>query len=192
MRARGHAALIAVGVMMLAGCGGGEEDQRAEAEASAAAEASASAAAEAEREAEEQAERDRKEAAARQRQKKCATSTEGLMTSLEEIDSRLNIGLNFDEYGDRVGDAQVAYDRLFAGDDVDLNMSCLRRVAIPLEGALNDYIDVLNVWNDCIADLGCNFNEGEPNRKAQAGWQKASAKLDKARAGLERLGDVTT
>jgi hypothetical protein len=42
----------------------------------------------------------------------CQSEVRSLLSALQELDSRLNVGLNLDEYGDYVGDAQVAYDRL--------------------------------------------------------------------------------
>ena len=180
-------AAAAAAALLVTGCSESGGDQQASAEA----EASASAEAAAEREAEAQAELERRRAAAAQRRQECQKSTGRFRSSLEEIDSRLSVGMNFSEYSEKVGDAQVAYDRLFdASGDVDLSAGCVRRVAVALEGALNDYIRVYNVWNGCIGDYSCDFSEGDTNKKAQDGWRKASSKLDKAASGLEKLGSV--
>lgn len=40
----------------------------------------------------------------------CRTATSGLVDKLGQIDSRLNVGLVFRDYSERVGDAQVEYD----------------------------------------------------------------------------------
>ena len=38
--------------------------------------------------------------------------TRGLLSALEEIDSRLDVGLSYDDLGNRLGDASVAYNRM--------------------------------------------------------------------------------
>jgi len=96
----------------------------------------------------------------------------------------LSIGLSYDEYGDRVGDARVAYDQLPVND---LARTCLKKVAVNLESALQKYIDVFNVWGDCIEDYYCDFSEGKPNDKAQTGWYKAGNLIEDASAGLESM-----
>lgn len=101
-----------------------------------------------------------------------------------EIDSRLAVGLNYDEYGDRVGDARVAYDALPIGD---IERACLKKVAIKLESALSEYLDVLDVWGTCLEDYYCDFSEGEPNKKAQLAWLKAEGLIDRATSGLESM-----
>jgi hypothetical protein len=174
--------LVLTLMFVMVGCGddGPSDAELAETRASeAAASASASASAEAEAKAEARA------AAQRRRHQQCADSTADLSTALQEIDSRLSVGMNYDEYGDFVGDAQVAYDRLFDGPD--LSRQCLLKVGIPLEGALNIYIDVYGIWGDCINDYGCDFSEGETNKKVQAKWAKATEVLGNSKRGLEGM-----
>ena len=52
---------------------------------------------------------------------------------------------------------------------------------------MNEYTKVYSVWSDCIDDYYCDFSEGEPNDKAQAGWQKAGTKIDLAQRVLTKL-----
>ena len=151
--------------------------------ANASASAAASAAAKAEADAEARAAERREARATYQR---CRTKVSPLIESLQQVNSRLAVGLNLDEYGNRLGDAQVDYDGL-AGVAKRLDATCIAEVAVPLEASLNEYSKVLNVWNDCIADYYCDFNEGEPNDKAQAGWLKAGKKIDSARRALGQL-----
>jgi hypothetical protein len=101
-----------------------------------------------------------------------------LLSALQELDSRLNVGLNLDEYGDYVGDAQVAYDRL----DFDrIEGICLISVAVHLEDALNQYITAVNKWNDCIESVSC---EDPPVQKH---WTNASTLITRASGNLDRI-----
>lgn len=172
--------------LFVTACGSSESvpDSNNASAANASASASASAAAKAQADAEARASAERREA--RAIYQRCRTKVSPLIESLQQVNSRLAVGLNLDEYGDRLGDAQVDYDGL-AGVAKRLDATCIAEVAVPLEASLNEYSKVLNVWNDCIADYYCDFNEGEPNDKAQAGWLKAGKKIDSARNALGRL-----
>ena len=102
-------------------------------------------------------------------------ATKPLRDSLAQIDSRLDVGLSDEDYGDRLGDVQVAYDAAVP-QLKGLGPRCIG-VAVALENALNSYNKVLNAWGDCIDDYNCDFSEGEANKKAQAGWAKAGRAL---------------
>jgi hypothetical protein len=108
----------------------------------------------------------------------CQSEIRPLLSALQELDSRLNVGLNLDEYGDFVGDAQVEYDRL----DIDgIGEECLSSVAVPLEEALNQYITAVNKWNDCIQSVSC---EDPPVQKH---WTNASEEINKASDALDKI-----
>jgi hypothetical protein len=172
-------AVTAAGVMALTGCGDRDsssayEDARAErsaaaAEESEAAEAAAEAAAE-----RRKAQRD-----------KCERQTGQLQAALEQIDSRLAVGMDYDEYGERLGDVRVAYDRV---PIKRLEPSCIRAAGIHLERAFNAYNKVLGTWGDCIEDYYCDFSEGAANRTAQTQWAKAETSISKANSGLRKMG----
>lgn len=180
---------------LLAGCGEDKNDAAVDASASAAeasassASASASAsAASAEAEASASAEAEASASAEAQAQAefdRCRRTLSPLVDSLSEIDSRLNVGMNYDEYGDRLGDTQVAYDgtvktiRKQTPDCID--------AAIALENAFNAYLKVYNVWGSCIDDYYCDFSEGVPNDKAQTGWAKATGAIAKAERLIRQM-----
>lgn len=174
-------AVVSCAVLGLAACGGeddgptAEERAQAEANASAARASAASASAEASRSATQQVEHD-----------ECATTTDGLLTALKDLNSRLSIGLNYQDYGEKLGDVQVAYD---AAIDriIELGGDCLGTVGKPLEDAFNKYIEVKNIWSKCISDYNCDFNEGETNRKVQDRWAKATKIIERAEANLDAL-----
>ncbi|WP_141007048.1 hypothetical protein [Nocardioides humi] len=164
----------------LSACGGeegptAEEKAQAEANASAASASAASASAQASRSAEQQAQYDA-----------CTTATADLRTALNDVNSRLSIGLNYQDYGDKLGDVQVAYDGAI-DEIIELGGDCLTTVGKPLENAFNQYIEVKNIWSDCIGDYNCDFSEGETNRKVQDRWAKATKILDRAEENLDTL-----
>jgi hypothetical protein len=115
----------------------------------------------------------------------CAAAVKPLRDALAQIDSRLDVGLNYDDYGDRLGDVQVAYDAVVPKLD-SVDPKCFG-VAVPLESSLNAYNKVLNVWGDCIDDYNCDFSEGDANDKAQAGWAKAGRALKTSDRKLRAL-----
>jgi hypothetical protein len=181
---------------LLAGCGEDKNDAAADASASAAeasassasAEAEASASAEAEASASAEAEASASAEAEAQAQAefdRCRRKLAPLVNSLSEIDSRLNVGMNYGEYGDRLGDTQVAYDRTVKAIRKQ-TPECID-AAVALEDAFNAYLKVYGVWGDCIDDYYCDFSEGVPNDKAQAGWAKATRAIDKAERLLRQM-----
>jgi hypothetical protein len=52
------------------------------------------------------------EAAAQRRADRCEAELGGMSTELEELDSRLGVGLTYDEYNTHVGDIRVEYDQI--------------------------------------------------------------------------------
>lgn len=174
---------------MLSACGGddGSDDEaRAKASDRAASASAAAASASAASASASAAEADAR-AAQLAAQGECETQTGDLSDAVREIDSRLSIGLSYDEYGNRVGDARVAYDQL---PITDIERACLKKVAVKLEAALQKYIDVYNDWGTCIEDFNCDFSQGQPNEKAQAAWLASSTLLDRADNGLSSMAPV--
>jgi hypothetical protein len=113
---------------------------------------------------------------------KCKEKMTPLLDSLSEVDSRLSVGVAFAEYGDLVGDAHVAYDRIPFGR---LDSACVLQVGVPLEDGLNDYINAQNEWNRCIQNFGCDIDSIDPD--LQRSWKKATHEIAKARQELHAL-----
>ena len=168
--------LVSAAALTLTACGDSSSSAYEDAKARKSAEAARESAA-------AQAVAERREA----RRDKCQRQTAQLQEKLEQINSRLSIGMDYDEYGERLGDARVAYDRVPINR---LEPPCIRGVAIHLERALNAYNKVLGTWGDCIEDYYCDFSEGAANRTAQTQWAKAGSSINKARRGLREMGDV--
>ncbi len=104
------------------------------------------------------------------------------LTALQDLDSRLGVGLSFSDYGTRVGDIRVADD---AAPFDELGAACLSKVAVPAEAALNAYVKTYNTWNDCFNNDYCTTDSISP--ELQVPWGTATGKVAKARAGLEQI-----
>jgi hypothetical protein len=107
-----------------------------------------------------------------------------LLDTLGQLDSRLDVGLTYAEYGDAVADANVEYDRL----DIDAlgeEYECITTVGAPLEDALNAYFDAYTVWDDCINDVDCTNDS--ITAELQDHWAKATGFIRDAREALSDL-----
>ena len=112
----------------------------------------------------------------------CSAWIQGLQTELTELDSRIAIGMVFQDYITAVGDVRVAYDAI---DTANLpEPYCLGEVATPLEGALNAHGQAADLWNDCIGNFRCDF-EGERLPQLQQLWSDAGAAVAQAATALE-------
>lgn len=187
-RRRGVWALAVVAVLAVIGAAvavGVVVDERRDAAAARAAEAAA-ARAEAEAERQEELERERVEAAelaARKAEHAACTGALGrLLRALDEVDARLNVGLNQDEYSRLVGDASVAYNRI---DVASLGQGDCLSAGAALEGALNDYSAVASRWDECIYDFYCDIDSIDP--MMQRNWAAATRAIAKASRLIDGL-----
>jgi hypothetical protein len=173
------------GVLMFAfGDDGPSEEERATARAS---ESSASASAASASAAEAAASRSASLAAEAQvAYDECLAGTTVLMDALKDMNSRLSVGLTYQDYGEKVGDVQVAYDASVDGI-LETASSCLGGVGAKLETAVKRYREVQDIWSDCIDDYGCDFSEGPVNDKVQAKWAQATRGIEKAEENLAAI-----
>jgi hypothetical protein len=111
--------------------------------------------------------------------RECADAVAPFTEALTDLDSRLNVGLNFGAYSEKVADARVAYDRLPISE---LDTACITLVAQPEEDAFNAYVRAYNTWNDCVGDVDCSNDSIES--KLQAEWSKATDLLTTVRSRL--------
>jgi hypothetical protein len=112
----------------------------------------------------------------------CAEQVGDFVTKLQELDSRLGIGLNFEHYSTNVSDTKVVYDEI-AFDA--MSPDCVSRVGVPAENAFNAYVKAYNVWNKCVGDIDCDNDSINP--KLQLQWAKATGLIDRAERNLEDL-----
>jgi hypothetical protein len=125
--------------------------------------------------------------AAHEKYLKCKQEVAPLMNQLHEIDSRLDVGLNYDEYTNKVGDVRVAYDRVSGAIG---GPECLAGVGIPAENALNQYVKASNIWGDCFDNVDCDTDSIQPS--LQAHWTQASLAIERADRGLKRIDSATS
>lgn len=112
----------------------------------------------------------------------CDRALGPLLKQLRELDSRLNVGLNYDEYTTEVGDIRVVYDSVVEQAD---DPTCLTSVGIPAEEALNQYAKATGKWEECFDDIDCDTDSIEPTLRKY--WDRASTAIDTAEQGLEEM-----
>lgn len=115
----------------------------------------------------------------------CHQAGDGLLRHAKALDSRLDVGLNYDSYSSQVADLKVAY------DDADFKklstgaLDCLSGVGVPLEKAVNRYIEAYRIWNKCFESLECSNDQ--ITGKLQSKWAEADAAVRRAERSLEGL-----
>jgi hypothetical protein len=117
----------------------------------------------------------------------CRKQTGDLQSELEELDSKLSVGMVYADYSPQVGNARVAYDRVPIGR---LAPDCLSDVALHLEDAMNSYAKADSVWNHCLTDINCDNASIKP--ELQAKWSAATNSIATAKSGLADLGKVSS
>jgi hypothetical protein len=118
----------------------------------------------------------------------CEAELDPLVSALSELGSRLDVGLNYEEYTDQVGDLKVAYDQVDWKDQTDLD--CVQGVGLPAEKALNQYTRALNTWTRCFDDIDCDNDSITPSLRKR--WATASRRTDDAKEGLQALRDAVS
>ncbi len=113
--------------------------------------------------------------------RKCEQQTGNLLAELDGLESRLAIGVDYQEYLKRVGDARVAYERIPVND---LDLRCLN-VAAPAEKVLRTHLEAAEVWTKCVGDRDCKNDSIRPRLRRK--WKKASSQLEESRRALRAL-----
>jgi hypothetical protein len=115
----------------------------------------------------------------------CQSQAGGLVKALGELNSRLNIGLNYSEYADKVADVRVAYDDAGFGDVETEDFDCISGVGLPAEKALNTYAAAYRTWNKCFESFSCDNDDIKSS--LQRRWAKATIQVEQAKAGMKLL-----
>ena len=115
----------------------------------------------------------------------CEESVGPLLDELEELNSRLDIGLTYDEYTDRVGDVKVAYDKADFGDAGEDDLRCITEVGLPAEKAFNQYAKAAATWQECFDDIDCDNDSIQPD--LQRRWSRATTLTERARDNLNDM-----
>jgi hypothetical protein len=109
------------------------------------------------------------------------SSVQRLVTVLQDVDSKLTVGITYDEYRVANQSVQVAYDAI---DFKGLARGCLD-AGVAAEDALNLHRQALTSWKACLDDaLRCPINSSKAER--QRLWSEAGDKLDDAKRELPR------
>lgn len=187
--------VTAVLTLLMAGCSGGNaEDDSADTPPPELAEAVAwieefedqgAEAIQARDEATEEAER-QEEAA-----ETCETKSDPLVGALQQLNSRLGVGMNLLDYTTYLGDVQVEYDVYFAdesafADDPQGALDCTL-TAVGLEVALNRYVEAHQIWSDCIDAYGCSIDDADTDTEMQAAWSQAGTALSSSVTSIADL-----
>jgi hypothetical protein len=97
--------------------------------------------------------------------------------------SQLAVGVTYDQYVAEVRGIRSTYGEIPTGK---LQIDCLTLVAAPSEKAFNRYIEGANDWGECVSRLGCGTETIEP--VLQRRWRIASHFLSEAQDGLGAAG----
>lgn len=121
--------------------------------------------------------------------KECADTTAPLEKKLSDLNSRVSVGLQFQDYTTRVGTARVAYDGVVKQMKSNgISQRCLTAVGEPLESSLNAFVTAGNTWNKCVTDYNCSLDKGSASLTSmQKSWVKATRMLNKADKGLNTM-----
>jgi len=126
----------------------------------------------------------------------CSRHIGDLLDALLALDSRLDLGLSYNDYAERVGDAKVEYDRIdlkasFLHADSDESAKC-RGAAIASERALDKYVEAQSDWHACIFDdvcgqciYECDAADVEPALRRK--WSTADRALGVAQRRLDEI-----
>ena len=108
----------------------------------------------------------------------CSVRVIALVDALSEIDGSLDVGVNIGEYRSAVTRASVAYAKVAWKKE---SASCVSRVGIFAERALNKYRAAYSVWSTCIDNLQqSDCTAGSVGEQVQRAWANAHANLQRA------------
>lgn len=102
----------------------------------------------------------------------CRERTQPVMEAVQELNSRLDIGMNQDDYSSKVGDVKVAFDRV---SSEEVSAEC-RKAISELGRAVEAYAEASAEWNDCITSSYCSEPDLQPH------WDRAASRVERASA----------
>jgi hypothetical protein len=105
----------------------------------------------------------------------CPAKVSSFVSALDSLRRQLAVGLSYEQYAASVDGLRKNYGKIPVGQ---LTLQCLAGQGTPAEQALNRYIDGVNVWGECLADVSCTTVTIEP--VLQRKWRGASRFLSEA------------
>lgn len=113
--------------------------------------------------------------------KTCKAELSPLLRSIQNLNSRLNVGLILEHYGQAVGAISIRYDRI---RDRRLTDECIDEVKEPGRKAYNAYWRANKQWGDCLRDFfNCDVDEDVID-DLRAKWKTAGHFQSKMESGL--------
>lgn len=125
---------------------------------------------------------------ATKREQVCRKQIGGFLDALRALDSKLDVGITFADYGNEVGNVKVEYDRMDSGSR--LASDCLKAAASG-EKAMTAYVRAHTEWNDCLNAEGSwswdtdefgfsNCTTDDVEASLQLDWLAATSAVTKA------------
>lgn len=111
----------------------------------------------------------------------CQSQLGSFVGSMDGLRRRLAVGVTYDQYVAEVRGIRSTYGEI---PIEKLQIDCLTLVATPSEKAFNRYIEGANDWGECVSELGCGTEAIEP--VLQRRWRVASHFLSEAQDGLRK------
>lgn len=112
----------------------------------------------------------------------CTSELSDFKSELENVNSKLTVGMTQSDFNKALGDVQVKYDRLDS-DAINGDVYCSGNVGEPLQDAFNDFVKSNSAWAKCINAYNCEV-KGDVLKGLQKQWSSAGAKIEKANAAL--------
>jgi len=160
------AGCVALGVLLLAGCGGNGSEST---------ETTAAVTSDAVTTVPQQPIRKHEKPAAGP----CQIQLGSFVASMDSLRRRLAVGLTYDQYVAEVRGIRSTYKKI---PIEGVKIECLAAVGTPAEKAFNRYIRAADDWGECVSEAGCSSETVEP--VLQRGWRIASHFLSAADEGL--------
>lgn len=122
----------------------------------------------------------------------CATDTQALRNALQDLNSRIEVGLSYSDYGTKIGDASSAFTGALNGFKTEnkagtIARNCLADVLTPLAAEVDLHAATAKIWEDCINDYSCDINKGTSADKMQSNWQRTAKLSQRAENRLANL-----
>jgi hypothetical protein len=114
----------------------------------------------------------------------CQATMQPSLDALQELDSRLDVGLTLDAYEEALARANVLFEQI---DTVALSAlgECVDKVHVPAHLALNDYVKAQRLWSECIQDPSCK--DADRGARLHPLWSRTASNIQRARFNLELL-----
>ena len=132
-----------------------------------------------------------KEKQAAENKQACQAAIGGFVTALQDLNARLNVGVVYADYGNKVGDISAAHARIDTGAEALQNEDCLN-IVTEGESAFESYAKANEIWTHCIQSAGADPNCVRPKMlsRLRAQWNDASTQVEQVTADLASFGNA--